>query len=271
MFKKYWWLILIIVPVIVFGLPILQQGGVAPLVCTQPLIPEDGAKTPYGADLLMTFSFTPMEGVELYHLNVLTPSGNLVTFELEDTQAQRVISSFTEPGDIIWNVEALNDKGEIVCTSDSFSFTVIEKEALVPEIIVEETEETLIITPTPGIFGCAQPLTPENGAELPKIGKEIFSWAAVEDATRYLLTITVPSGNTITFEGNRTEIGRYMEAFEQGGEYQWAVTALNAASGEICESTVFTFSKLASPPESAPPPKNSGGGGGDGGDDDDDD
>ena len=241
MLKKYWWLILIIILAIIFSLSFCQQDDPAPLVCTEPLMPEDGAEIAYGADL-MTFAFTEMEGIALYHLNIQTPSGHLITFELDDTQVERIISTFTEPGENTWYVEALNDDREIICTSDSFTFFTVQEPEPVPEI-EEEPEPTPTFTPTPEPLICAQPLTPEDGAELPYEGKVIFSWSEMEGSTEYILEIRLPSGNIVSFESDTTEIARYTEAFEQGGEYQWIVTALNATGEEFCESTIFTFTK----------------------------
>ncbi|MCP4138883.1 MAG: hypothetical protein GY755_01075 [Chloroflexi bacterium] len=246
MLKKYWWLLLlIIILAVIFGLSFCQQEDLAPLICTEPLMPEDGAEISYGAHL-MSFAFTEMEGIALYHLNIQTPSGHLVTFELDGTQVERIISTFTEPGENIWYVEAINDDREIVCTSDSFTFFTMQEPEPVPEVKEEEPEPTPTFTPEPILSedeGCSQLLTPEDGAELPYIGKVIFSWTKLEDATKYILTITMPSGNIVTFESDKTEIARYMEAFEQGGEYQWSIIVLNAAGEEICESTLFSLTK----------------------------
>ena len=100
---------------------------------------------------------------------------------------------------------------------------------------------------TPEPLVCFEPLTPEDGAELPYIGKVIFSWTEIPDATKYILEITMPSGNIVSFENDKTEIARYLEAFEQGGEYQWSITALNAADEEFCESATFIFTKETKP------------------------
>ena len=261
MLKKYWWLILIIILAIILGLSFCQQDDPAPLVCTEPLLPEDGAEIPYGADL-MTFAFTEIEGIALYHLNIQTPSGHLITFELDDTQVERIISTFTEPGENTWYVEALNDDREIICTSDSFTFFTVQEPKPVPEI-EEEPEPIPTFTPTPEPLICVQPLTPEDGAELPNIGKVIFSWTEMDDATEYILEITMPSGNIVSFESDKAEIARYMEAFEQGGEYQWSITSMNTDGEEICESVVLAFTKPllpanapqseGQPPEEPPP------------------
>ncbi|MBT7326688.1 MAG: hypothetical protein HN855_16180 [Anaerolineae bacterium] len=63
-----------------------------------------------------------------------------------------------------------------------------------PEI-EEEPEPIPTFTPTPEPLICVQPLTPEDGAELPYIGKVIFSWTEMGDITDYILEITMPSGD----------------------------------------------------------------------------
>ena len=251
MLKKYWWLFLLILLALVFGLLFYQQSDPEPIICVEPLLPENGIEIPYDSGI-MTFSFTPMEGAELFHLNIMTPSGNLVTFELEEPGADRIITTFTMPGENPWYVEAINDEGEIICMSKRFTFTFLPEPEPVPEVQDEEPEPTPTFTPTPEPIlskdeVCTQPLTPEDGAELPYIGKVIFSWTEIEDATKYILTITMPSGNIVTFESDKTEIVRYLEAFEQGGEYEWSITALNAKGEEICESAIFTFTKEIKP------------------------
>jgi hypothetical protein len=123
---------------------------------------------------------------------------------------------------------------------------------------------TPTFTPEPLI--CSQLLTPEDGAELPYEGKVIFSWSGLDNATKYILEITMPSGNIVSFESDKTEIARFMEAFEQGGEYQWTSTALNAAGEGICKSVIFTFIKPLLPSNA---PQGDGGGTGEEGPGDD--
>ena len=206
MLKKYRWLVLLILLAILFGVAFCKEEASEPIpiICTEPLLPVDGAEIPYKSGI-MTFSFTPMEGAELYHLNILSPSGKLVTFELEGPGADRIISTFTIPGENPWYVEALNNDREIICTSDTFTFFAVQEPEPAPEVVDEEPEPTPTFTPTPTPLICSQPLTPANKAELPYIGKVIFSWTALDDVTQYILNITMPSGNIVTFEGEKTE------------------------------------------------------------------
>ena len=115
-------------------------------------------------------------------------------------------------------------------------------------------------TPTPPV--CVELLTPEDGIEVPAVGKVTFSWTPLDGASRYLLNIILPSGNIVTFETDGTTRDRYMEAFTRNGGYQWNMTALAADGSQICSSDFFTFTKPAMP-ENAP----QGDGGGDSNDD----
>ena len=100
---------------------------------------------------------------------------------------------------------------------------------------------TPTFTPTPLV--CSQPLTPENGTEFGTSAKVTFSWTAMDTAASYILNITMPSGDVVPFEGEVTEIIRYIEAFTQGGEYKWNVTTLDMGGSQICISASFTFTK----------------------------
>jgi hypothetical protein len=98
-------------------------------------------------------------------------------------------------------------------------------------------------TPTETPIPCFRLLTPENDAELEVIGKTIFSWETMPNATQYKLEITLPSGQTVSFETGTTERGQYMEAFRMGGTYTWKVVALDNSGKIICTSAPFTFQK----------------------------
>ena len=133
-------------------------------------------------------------------------------------------------------------------------FTPLPTETLTP---------TLTFIPTPILSeaeGCAQPLTPENETDFPTAEKVIFSWTEMPNAASYILNITMPSKDIVTFESEETEITRYIEAFTQGGEYKWNVTTLNATGEEICSSDFFVFTKPETP--QTPENKTQGDGGG---------
>ena len=116
-------------------------------------------------------------------------------------------------------------------------------------------------TPTQTPIPCFKLLTPENGTELENIGKVTFSWEAMQDAGKYMLEFTLPTGQPLVFETTETSITRYIESFTLGGEFLWKVTAFDQQNNLICISTPFSFSKPAS--ASPTPEKEKGDGGND--------
>ena len=135
---------------------------------------------------------------------------------------------------------------------------IITEEPVSQPVITEEpiaTEEpTEIPTETP--IACVTLLTPDNGVEIPPVGKVTFSWTALDEAGKYILNIILPTGNIVPFETDQTVYDRYMEAFTFGGEYQWQVVAQGIDGSVICVSEIAKFNKSA-----YQPPKNSSGGG----------
>jgi hypothetical protein len=139
-----------------------------------------------------------------------------------------------------------------VPTAVSSTETAVTQE---PVVTVEPTateSPTQVPSMTPS--SCVTLLTPPKGAEIPAMGKVTFSWSPLNEATFYVLTIILPSGQTAAFETKQTFRNQYMEAFSTGGSYQWKVTALaqDRKRSEICSSELATFSK----PASAQPPPN---------------
>lgn len=131
-----------------------------------------------------------------------------------------------------------------------------EPEAVVPEEIgikedtaeteskpeaeeVEETEDVI----------CVELLEPLDGIELPGNARVTFSWSAHPEADSYLLNFIFPDGLELYFSNDETTTARYMSgfsmhpAYNQSGEHQWNITALNAAGEELCQSDFFTFTK----------------------------
>lgn len=88
----------------------------APLVCVELLTPEDSIEIyPIGK---VTFSWTPMDEANLYHLNIILPTGASVTFETDGATRDRYMAAFGMAGEFRWNVTALNADGEEICSSD---------------------------------------------------------------------------------------------------------------------------------------------------------
>ncbi len=158
---------------------------------------------------------------------------------------------------------------ENVTASPSPASTFTPEAASEAEEVDEEAapEPTATFTATP--IPCVELLEPLDGIELPGNARVTFSWSAHPDADSYLLTFVFPDGLELTFTTDETTLNRYMDgfsmhpAYNQSGEHQWNVSALNAAGEALCQSDFFTFTKAISEimPESAPQ-----GDGNDGGD-----
>ncbi len=136
-----------------------------------------------------------------------------------------------------------------------------------PEAQEPTPEPTATFTPTP--IPCVELLTPLDLADLPPAGKVVFSWETHPEADSYSLNFIFPDGLTLNFTTDETTMNRYMDgfsmhpAYNQSGEHQWNVTALNAAGEALCQSDFLTFTKAISEiaPESAPQGDGDGGGG----------
>jgi len=138
----------------------------------------------------------------------------------------------TQEEDVIVEVatETPTDKAQIVQEPTA------TEEPLATEIPTE--------TPTETPLACITLLSPVNGAEIPTVGKVTFSWTPMDEVEKYVLNITLPSGEIVSFETDQTFRDRYMEAFVAGGEYQWQVIAQDTNGNEICISKVVTFVAL---------------------------
>ncbi len=133
------------------------------------------------------------------------------------------------------------------------------EESVSQPITTEEPIGTEEPTETP--MTCVTLLTPVNGIEIPPVGKVTFSWTAMDEAGKYVLSIILPSGDIVPFETDQTFHDQYVEAFSMGGEYQWQVIAQSIDGSDICVGEIARFNKSA-----YQPPKENGGGGNDGND-----
>ncbi len=100
-------------------------------------------------------------------------------------------------------------------------------------------------TPTPA---CFRLLTPQDGVELPTIGRINFSWEEQIGATSYKLVISLPNGKVESYEAETNSFELYLASLPLGGFYAWQVTARDVSQKAICISGKFNFSKLETPP-----------------------
>jgi hypothetical protein len=116
---------------------------------------------------------------------------------------------------------------------------------------------------------CITLLEPLDLADLPAQGKVVFTWTAHPDAETYSLNFIFPDGLELNFTTDETTLNRYMDgfsmhpAYNQSGEHQWNVSALNTAGEELCQSDFFTFTKPLSDGASEENSNNGGNGDGD--------
>ncbi len=145
-----------------------------------------------------------------------------------------------------------------VATEAPVTEAPIVQESVTTEEPVATEEPTEVPTETP--IACVTLLSPVDGVEIPPVGKVTFSWTPMDEVGKYILNIILPSGNVVPFETDQTFRDRYMEAFTDGGEYQWQVVAQGKDGNKICVSEIAKFDKAAYNPS-----KNNGGGSDDGG------
>lgn len=130
-----------------------------------------------------------------------------------------------------------------VPTKVVFTEVVITQQPAVTEQPTATQMQAPTEAPSKTPLSCLTLLTPADGAEIATIGKVTFSWTMVNEATFYALDIVLPSGQTVSFETKQTFRDQYMEAFSEGGNYQWKVIAQDRKRNEICSSEPATFSK----------------------------
>jgi hypothetical protein len=150
-------------------------------------------------------------------------------------------------------------EGEVATEAPAIEAPVTQESVVTEEpVTMELPTESPTEIPTAPPLACVTLLTPNNGIDIPPVGKVTFSWTPMDEAGNYVLNIILPSGETVSFTTDKTFRDRYMEAFVTGGEYQWQVIAQGTDGSEICVSEVATFDK---PAYQKP---NGGGGGSDG-------
>jgi hypothetical protein len=94
------------------------------LACSALLTPADGAKLPETGKV--TFSWEPMQNAALYKLNIVLPSNDIASFDLDKTKRDQYIEMFSAGGEYHWQVIAIDADGNKICTSTLFSFSKLE-------------------------------------------------------------------------------------------------------------------------------------------------
>lgn len=91
-----------------------------PLACVTLLTPLDGVEIPNIGKA--TFSWAEMADAGKYILNIILPSGDVVSFETDATTFEKYMEGFTQGGEYGWNVIAQTIDGNEICVSDVAHF-----------------------------------------------------------------------------------------------------------------------------------------------------
>jgi len=88
--------------------------------CLNLLAPEN--KSSLDAIGKVIFSWEPMQGAEKYLLEFTPPTGQPVIFDEPEPNHTRYLESFSMSGEFIWKVTTFDEKGNLICVSEPYSF-----------------------------------------------------------------------------------------------------------------------------------------------------
>ena len=112
-----------------------------------------------------------------------------------------------------------------------------------------------VVELTPSSVACFKVIYPLDKTDLPHDGPVTFQWENQPGAVQYLVTYDYPDGTNVPFQTSETELTRYMDTMESGGNYLWDVIALGDSGNEICRATGQSFTKPSSSPQDLVEPK----------------
>ena len=92
--------------------------------CFHLLTPENGAVLrPVGK---VTFSWEAMLGAANYKLEIILPTNQPVIFVTATTSRDQYLEAITMGGEFHWQVTAFDSIGEVLCTTDPYTFEKLE-------------------------------------------------------------------------------------------------------------------------------------------------
>lgn len=98
-----------------------QMPSTTPPSCVTLLNPPNGAEIP--AIGKVTFSWNPMHEAVFYVLNIVLPSGVIVSFETKLTFRGQYMEAFSAGGQYQWKVIAQDRKRNEICSSELATFS----------------------------------------------------------------------------------------------------------------------------------------------------
>ena len=100
--------------------PPIEEPTETPIACVILLTPINGVEIPPVGKV--TFSWTAMDEVGKYVLNIILPSGEIVPFETDQTFRDRYMEAFGAGGEYQWQVVAQSKDGSEICVSEIAKF-----------------------------------------------------------------------------------------------------------------------------------------------------
>ena len=97
-----------------------EEPTETPIACVTLLSPVNGVEIPPVGKV--TFSWTPMDEAGKYVLNIILPSGDVVSFETDQTFRDRYMEAFVAGGKYQWQVTAQDKDGSQICVSEIATF-----------------------------------------------------------------------------------------------------------------------------------------------------
>ena len=89
--------------------------------CLSLLEPASAAELPALGKVF--FSWEAMQGAVMYQLRIAQPDGQVLTWEVPDLAVPRYMESFPAAGRYIWQVAAIDASGQLICTTETFTFS----------------------------------------------------------------------------------------------------------------------------------------------------
>ncbi len=99
---------------------VTEEPTETPIACVTLLTPVNGVEIPPIGKV--TFSWSPLDEAGKYVLNIIPPSGEIVSFETDQTFRDRYMEAFVAGGEYQWHVIAQGTDGSEICVSESATF-----------------------------------------------------------------------------------------------------------------------------------------------------
>jgi hypothetical protein len=207
--------------------------------CFQLRAPAHGSEL--AASGPATFTWTEYPNRYKYVIRISGPDGSGGSQIVWSNSYPIELTALGSGGTYEWQVTAYDADINPICTAGPWTFT---KPA----------------SPAPPVSDCVTLLTPADGTDFATPARVEFTWTAHPGAYKYFVTFKPPSTPAVSLLAWTPSLIRFVEAFVEGGTYQWWVTVKAPDLHDICTSQVFTFTKPVFILPTTPPDDGGGGG-----------